>query len=323
MTVKKPSIPNVLLFFLLIICSNSIWGMGAPWFVVIESINTSSDSTSFMIPFSKIGNLIIVKGKVDDKEGNFILDTGCPKLLLNITYFRNYELSNTETERQGIGTNTVDAYHTLIKKFSLNSNQYTNITADLTDLGNIENARGIKVLGLIGIEILQDFEVIIDYDSNLIHMHRINRKNASSYRHDMLKDESQYRVIPFSLMENRIVIEAFINDKKIKLLLDSGAESALLNSKLPNKVFEMISITGRTQISGIGSKKADVLRGSMKNLQIGDLSITDLPVMIANLEKSCLSSAYNSCVDGVLSLEYLSIKRIGINFVTKKLYLWK
>lgn len=85
----------------------------------------------------------------------------------------------------------------------------------------------------------------------------------------------------------------------------------------------MISITGRTQISGIGSKKADVLRGSMKNLQIGDLSITDLPVMIANLEKSCLSSAYNSCVDGVLSLEYLSIKRIGINFVTKKLYLWK
>lgn len=49
-----------------------------------------NDSLSYTLPFTKVGNLMIVKARVDSVEGNFILDTGAPYLVLNLTYFRHY-----------------------------------------------------------------------------------------------------------------------------------------------------------------------------------------------------------------------------------------
>jgi hypothetical protein len=46
-----------------------------------------------------------------------------------------------------------------------------------------------------------------------------------------------------------------------------------------------------------------------------------MPVLIANLEKTCFS--VNFCISGVLGLEFLPLQKIGFNFVTRKMYLWK
>ncbi|MBK7097066.1 MAG: aspartyl protease family protein [Sphingobacteriales bacterium] len=291
----------------------------------IEPLQNDSkeDSVSFLVPFSKIGSLIILKGKVDTQEGNFILDTGCPKLLLNLTYFRHYNQTNTETARQGIGTSDVEAFQTSIDQFSFGNYAFTNIDAELTDLGNIENSRGLKVLGLIGISLLKGFEMIIDYNLNQIHFHKIGKKEMSNYPHSMLHNPNEFITIPFNLYENRIVIEAAIASKKVRLLLDSGSESTIISSKLPDKILDKITIVGRTQVSGIGSKRIDVLRGNLKSLQIGNHAINEIPVLVANLEKSCLSGQFGVCFDGVIGLDYLSVKRIAFNFITRKIYIWK
>jgi len=293
--------------------------------VKIEPIqdNSKEDSVSFLVPFSKIGSLIILKGKVDAQEGNFILDTGCPRLLLNLTYFRHYNQSNTETARQGIGTSDVEAFQTSIKQFTFGNYTFSNIDAELTDLGNIENSRGLKVLGLIGINLLKGFEVIIDYNFNQIHFHKIGKKEMGSYQHDMLHNTNEYITLPFNLYENRIVIEGAIASKKVRLLLDSGSESTIISSKLPDKILDKITIVGRTQVSGIGSKRIDVLRGNLKSLQIGSHSISEIPVLVANLEKSCLSGQFGICFDGVIGLDYLSVKKIAFNFIKRNIYIWK
>src|ERR1043165_8521915 len=51
---------------------------------------TKDDSSSVEIPFIRAGNLILIQAKADTLDGNFILDTGAPKLVLNTTYFREY-----------------------------------------------------------------------------------------------------------------------------------------------------------------------------------------------------------------------------------------
>ena len=45
----------------------------------------TSDTPSCVIPFSRAGNLIVIRAKVDTAWGNFILDTGAPGLVLNMT----------------------------------------------------------------------------------------------------------------------------------------------------------------------------------------------------------------------------------------------
>ncbi|MET0394431.1 MAG: hypothetical protein ABW019_14890, partial [Chitinophagaceae bacterium] len=65
-----------------------------------------NDSVSCVIPFSRAGNLILIKAKADSTEGNFILDTGSPCLVLNLTYFRDYPHMQLAEEDGGMaGTN--------------------------------------------------------------------------------------------------------------------------------------------------------------------------------------------------------------------------
>jgi hypothetical protein len=90
---------------------------------------------------------------------------------------------------------------------------------------------------------------------------------------------------------------------------------------LPNKIFEDVVVTGRVMLSGTGLKKIEALSGDMKQLKIGNKLISNLPVVITNLEKTCIS--YNGCMDGMLGLDILSIHKIGFNFLTRKMYLWK
>ena len=75
------------------------------------------DPSDLEIPFNRAGNLILLKGKVDSIEGNFILDTGAPGLVLNITYFRHYPTQVAE-ERSGVTGVLAAAAQTTINHFS-------------------------------------------------------------------------------------------------------------------------------------------------------------------------------------------------------------
>ena len=89
------------------------------------------DSASCIIPFNRVGNLIVVKAKADTIEGNFILDTGAPGLVLNITYFRDYPLvSHHDSEERTITGGTNGTQQTTIKEFSLGTLQYFRTEAE-------------------------------------------------------------------------------------------------------------------------------------------------------------------------------------------------
>jgi hypothetical protein len=193
--------------------------------------------------------------------------------------------------------------------------------ADMANLAHIENSKGVKVLGLIGLEFFKQCEMIIDYEKNLIYLHYISKKESGTYHHAMLKDTSDYRSIPIDLMDNRIVATTEIAGKKLKVIIDCAAETNILNSKLPNKVFENVSITRKVKLTGSGDKKVDALYGDLKEMKIGNYNITNLPILITNLEGTCFS--HNGCIDGVLGFDFLSLNKIGFNFVKRKMYIWK
>ncbi|HEX7902582.1 MAG TPA: pepsin/retropepsin-like aspartic protease family protein [Chitinophagaceae bacterium] len=291
-------------------------------FTLFSDASPSVDSSSFTIPFSRAGNLILVKARVDTVEGNFILDTGCPHLVLNLTYFRHYPTTYAQDEEQSGMTGTISSVaKTTIKQFSFGTLRHYSVETDLVNLGHIENSKGVKILGLLGMQLLRQCEMIIDFEKNLIYIHVIGRKEASSYKHASLQDTTAYHTIPVNLSDDRIVVQTELAGKKIKLIIDSGAESNILDSRLPDNIFENVTVTGRILLAGAGNKKVEALQGDLKTFSIGGQNISSLPVVIANLEKTCFS--YNGCVDGVLGFDYLSLQKIGFNFVNRKMYIWK
>lgn len=283
---------------------------------------TSKDSSSFTMPFSRAGNLILLKAKADTTEGNFILDSGCPGLVLNITYFRDYpKIVDADEDNKGITGTVAAVEHTSIYEFSFGTKNTFNNKADLVNLGHIENSKGVKVLGLIGMAFLDDCEMIMDFENNLIHFHFIGNKEKKSYQHKMLNDTTKYNALPFTLMDNRIIVATELGNKKLKLIIDCAAETNVLDSRLPNSILTNVAITGRVLLMGVGNKKIEALKGELKDFKIGSKKIESLPFIVTNLEKTCFS--YAGCVDGILGFDFLALQKIGFNFVKRQMYIWK
>jgi hypothetical protein len=280
------------------------------------------DSASCILPFTRQGNLILIKAQADTSQGNFILDTGAQKLVLNLTYFRHYprdfSANALQTGATGVGG---EASQTLINRFSLGTLDYPPMQADLVNLGHLENSKGIKILGLLGIALFKQCELIIDFEKSLIYLHRIGRKEAATYRHKQLTDTSAFNIVPIFMRDNRIVTRTIMAGKKLEFIIDCAAESNLLDSRLPNKIFQDVIITKRVMLLGTGNKKIEALAGNVKNMTIGNKTIGTLPVVITNLENTCFS--YNGCINGILGFDFLSLNKVGFNFVKNQMYLWK
>jgi hypothetical protein len=288
----------------------------------ISNYTLETDTPYCSIPFSRVGNLILIKAKADTTEGNFILDTGAPGLVLNLTYFRDYPVTTeTNAEQSGITGTGAPSMRTNIDSFTFGTFHYSNVTADLANLGHIENSKNIRIFGLIGLEFFKECEMIIDFEASVIHLQHISKKIIPVYTTAMLKDESAYSTLPIDIMDNRIITTTELGGKKLKMIIDCAAESSILNSKLPNKQMELVTISRRIKLTGSGSKQIDALYGDVSKMKIGSEEITKLPVIITNLANTCFS--YNGCIDGVLGFDFLSLHKIGFNFVKHKMYIWK
>lgn len=281
-----------------------------------------SDGGSNVIPFTRAGKLILIQATADTTTGNFILDTGCPGLVLNATYFREYPViePNGHSQRSITGTGE-NVQQTLVRQFTLGSFNYTQAEAELLNLAHIEASKGVKILGLIGVGLLKQCEMIIDYERSLIHLHHIRRQERASYQHAMLNDSSKYIVYPIDIRDNRILVETNIADKDLRFVIDYAAETNIIDGRLPDKILDSVEINGRVMLAGAGSKKVEALTGALSSLQVGRLEIKQMPVLITNLENTCFGGV--SCINGVLGYDFLSRYTIAFNFVKRKLYILK
>ncbi len=282
----------------------------------------TTDSSDCIIPFSLSGNLIIIRAKVDTVEGNFVLDTGAPGLVLNITYFRQYvPVENPDNVQGGINGSADFWGRVNIDSLTFGPVKYFNAEADRINLGQIENKRGIKIHGLLGTQLFKRFEMIIDYEKHVIHLHLLSKKDPKDYRHSLLKDTAAYLEVPVEYVENKLLALLYSGNKKLKFVIDTGAETNLIDSRLPDKVMDNVIIDKRVFLTGAGTEKVEALSGSINTLVIGGQSIANLPIIVTNLEKLCY--AYDRCLDGMLGFDFLSRQKIGFNFVKRKMYIWK
>lgn len=281
-----------------------------------------SETQSGIIPFTLAGNLIIIQANVDTVSGNFILDTGAPGLILNLTYFRNYKASNhMDEDGGGITGGTVGGSSTIVKKLNFGNFSYAQVNADRVSLGHIENAKGIKILGLLGSGLFKRFELMIDYENEVIHFHRMSKQGKAGNGGFYIDQKNAFQVIPMLFRDGKIIIRLSVKGKKLNFILDTGAESNVLDSRLSKEIFNEVIMDRKITLVGSGSKKVDAWYGRLKELEIAPVKLLNMEVLITSMEY--MSKSFDRNIDGMLGFPFLSKQKIGINFLTNELYIWK
>ncbi len=272
-----------------------------------------ADFKTLVVPIKRAGNLIIVEATVDSLEGNFVLDTGAPYLVLNETYFRDSPKIDDQ-DAGGINGSSDRAFSTVVHNFKILDLQYSRLTADVTDLSSIENGRNIKILGLLGTRLFSKFAITVDLSRNVLYIQKLDKDGNIPESERIFTN--RLMITPFRYINDVVFLKGSVNDHPLWFAFDSGAETNLLDYGRVKKIIPEMQVISRSKITGIGGTGLEVVYAKFDQLSVGDKVFTNNRVLITNLGK--MSKAYGSTVDGILGYDFFVRGIFTINFVKKE-----
>lgn len=279
------------------------------------------DIASLNVPLKRAGRLFLIEAKVDEQTGNFVFDTGATGLVLNSTYFRKYtNYEKSATAGSIVGTSSA-IKRIMISQIEIGALKYRNIEADLADLGHIENRRGVKILGLFGLNMIDNFEVVFDARNNQLQLYLIDKEGN---RVDRKKTELEFdHTQKLDLHKKIMLLQGQIGDKQLNFCLDTGAETNVMDSQLPKKVLNTIKIRRSSNLQGANAGSVEVLYGIMSELKFGNKQLGQMETIVTSLER--MSEAYDCTIDGMLGYDFWHKGIFCINFGkgTISFSLWK
>lgn len=271
------------------------------------------------IPFKLVDHLIVIEAEISNKKGNFIIDTGSETLILNKVHFPEfYEHQRKQSNASGVLQSVESSYEKYIKEFALEHFKIYNKVSDVIDLSHIEHAKKIQLLGVIGYNILKDYEIFIDLYLNQITLSKVDAFGEKWDKNVYL--EKIIDSLDFKLKNHTIVINGTVNDQNITFGLDTAAEFNQINKSINKKVLQQFKPIKRLLLSGAASdKKIEVLAGKLYRVKLSEtVYFGPMYTVITNLNK--MNEAFGTDLDGILGYAFFEQKRTIINYQKKKLY---
>lgn len=269
---------------------------------------SENNTESLIIPLKRAGNLILIEAIIDSIPGNLILDTGSGALLLNSIYFRKGRVAG-ELVAGGVTGTTASVARSRVKQMQISDLTFSNVEADLSDLGHLESARNIRVLGLVGLGLFGDMETVIDLHNNVLELHRLN------FRGNRISQQAAQPIpdirVPVRIESGVVFLDAHIGSRRLIFCLDTGSEINALGNHLPNQVMGTLNIIRRSSIRGVGARQVEVLYAGMNDFRISDTQIEGMHTIITNL--SSMSYSYGLRIDGMLGCDFIEKGIIYIN----------
>jgi predicted aspartyl protease len=275
-----------------------------------------TDQNRTALPIRRAGNLLLIQAQADSLAGYFILDTGAPYLVLNQTYFRNYR-NNPNEKSVSVNGEASDLKILEIDSLKIGHITYTEVIADATNLAQIENRKGVRILGLLGVNLFLEFELEIDLENNVLYLNRLAEDGRCLSPLSVAYARAAAFTTPFSLKRDVISFEASINQKKLRFCFDTGAEYNVLSADVSGKVMEGVNIARRVKLYGSSGGSQEVLAGSINFIEISGFRIANMQTIISNLEE--LRAAYGNNIDGMMGYQLLSRGTVCINFKTREM----
>lgn len=310
------------LFLLFQLCTNTLWSSNliSSQIQVDFSIPYTEAYTpnSVIVPFTSIGGLIILKGRVNSDEGNFILDTGANGLVLNDFYFTP-DRSLASERGVGLSGKTSVLGALAVDSFHFDQLTFPNTAAQTINLQHLENRKRTKILGLIGYDILKDFEIMIDYRRRILTFSKTDKFGniMTTLPHTINKVDS----FLFKLGNHIPVITLKVQGKTKRMGIDTGAEYNLLNIRRSKNIMSNFKILKTIEINTTG-KPVDALAGKLYRVALKEkYKCGGMSTVLINFRH--LENIYNTKLDGILGYEFLAPWLFSINYKKQKLFLHK
>jgi aspartyl protease len=225
-----------------------------------------SNTHDNVLPFKTYGRqLIVVQGSIGSLEKrNFIIDTAAYPSVIDRDIAQKLSLSGHLEELDAVDR-TVSSLAVTLPEIEVGPVHATNVRSLVQDLSEVSQRAGIRIDGLVGLDVLAHSSFVIDYDAKKITFGPVEPLPSS---------------VPVVLTNNKLCVDLQAGEKSVRLLVDTGAEQlVLLASHVP---WIPHSDRARTFANLGGSFVMQEVR--LDTLLLGDTSLSAEPVYLSTRE---------------------------------------
>lgn len=251
-------------------------------------------------------NLIFFPARLNGKQGNFLLDTGAPTLLLND---RSAPESHAGTSGFG-ASGEVTLNQRRVESLEFAGQQHDDVWALGLDLRDMEVRTGRSIDGFVGYKQLWNRELRIDYPNRSFSV-------LKSGRHPQWEERAPDLVFNLEFSGHLPIVTLRIGKRRMRFILDTGAAVNLLDqqyAKEADRTQRQMNIQG---LDGLNNDCDIVRLGASRSLP---LTPTQREFVVTDLEH--LQEPGEQRVAGILGSSFLRRYCVGIDYRRRKLYLW-
>jgi hypothetical protein len=271
------------------------------------------------VPFTLAENLIVVEAEINGVAGNYIVDTGAQAIVLNRPHFESANLETAELRHAAPnGANGVVNDVQLASNLNLSWNdiQIDGVQGLVMDLTHLEASVGAPIVGLIGYNVLERFQIHFDYAAQELTLYELGEDSRPLLQNELGEPAL---VTQFNMMAHIPVFPVKIAGYEMRMGLDSGAGGAMIFTRWRDELEGKYEFIERTELNG-----AD------KNVQMGDVVRID-NMQVQNIDYADMTFRFNDMashggspmpMDGLLGYEFLKTRPTAINYRTRELMIW-
>ena len=273
------------------------------------------------IPFEFKNNFIIVNLIFDDVFPlRFIFDTGSENTILvkkeftdilNISYEREFKVIGADFEQELV------AY--LVRNVNMDLSNLPGPNLDLLvlkdDYFKFEEYTGLKIHGILGMDLFKIFTIQIDYQKQKLILHRV--ENFVPPKKFKPLTTQIHRNKPYLVANAKIKSDTIT---KVKLLLDTGASLSLL---LHNNTSEALTIPEKLIPGKIGNGLGGFIQGFVGRINRLSFDEYYFNSVITNFQEinQQVRERVNFGRNGILGNEILSRFNVIFDIAHSKIYL--
>jgi predicted aspartyl protease len=203
---------------------------------------------------------------------NFIIDTGAERTVVSRELAGSLRLAPSRPVRLTSMTGTTQVNTVLVPQLMIPSvGEHHSIIAPA--LG----ARDLGAMGLLGIDTLQNHQVTIDFERGTMAVRPSEkRKRRTSYY------KGEIVVTAKSLFGQLIVTDAYYENTRIQVVLDTGAQVSMGNSALRRRIGRRLK-TQPIQITSVTGDTAMADYTNVAGIKVGDVTFGSMPIAFADV----------------------------------------
>lgn len=261
---------------------------------------------TFDTPFDLVGGLIILRSlALNDQHGDFVLDTGCSTaLLVDSAPFTGQLTTLREHATAHGGTGTVTIKGLQVTSFQVGAARYTGFAAHAFSLAHLRRYAGPHLLGVIGYELLRNYEVIIDYAHHHVYWYTLQTKKPA--QRPFVRRDS----LAFTVMRGVPIATGSIGAVVVHMLLDTGAANNDLDAAFCQKLAprERPTQLGTEPITGSDGHQQLAQRGVLPTLVLENITWKAASILVFPYVRPITGRTL--AYQGVLGFPFLSQDQI-------------